>query len=687
MNAFAKTCLGALVLAVMLETGSSLANGAQALVEATKISGRLRLHQSLKARPANTTVQEHRKRMQALGFSPDRLDREKVAFYVANPLSQGEIKAYAAQGILIDTNNWVPPIPGRHPYGYYLAEVPLTRLGELATDARVTRLDTTEIRLEILDDAARTATQVEAVHAGAEFISSRTGAGIKVAIADNPLDRFHPDFTNNPPIETYDMSSGTGTNNWSTNVAGLGQHGTHVSGIVVGSGTNSGGLYRGVAPGAQWAFYKIADTNGYLHGDYMIRAVNRAAAAGFRVFNMSAGSLQGSFLDGSEAMDQAVDAAVASNCTVFISAGNHSLAGYHTSFDVAPGNTSPEFFVDVNNTTNSGALSTSFTLTWRDNGTNDGNIELVCNSLRLGMSFLPSFPDISPRGTERRTDLMEDTYPLNGGRRYFFRITNSATTGPTPKVHLYVAPGVAGLTTTLQYPDPNYTIFTPAVADGAIAVGAYTHRNKWSDCSSILRSSLATNGMMADFSSRGPRIDGLQKPDVAAPGYTYISTRSLLQDEPTSTKVPDNAGGCSYLVASGTSMASPHAAGLAALLLEAQPSLTPADLRTLLTTTASRPATRDTTWGYGLLNASNGVFFAEANLPGVWVNFSYAGVEEGNFARPFNSITDAAANAPSAAPAIIPRIRIGAGNHAETLRITNGVRLEAYGGPVRFGTP
>ena len=87
------------------------------------------------------------------------------------------------------------------------------------------------------------------------------------------------------------------------------------------------------------------------------------------------------------------------------------------------------------------------------------------------------------------------------------------------------------------------------------------------------------------------------------------------------------------------------------------------------------------------MNASNAVHFAEDNLPGVWVKYAHAGVEEGNFARPFNSVIEAVANAPTAAPVIIPRIRITAGNRTESIRITTGVRIESFGGTARFGTP
>lgn len=76
-------------------------------------------------------------------------------------------------------------------------------------------------------------------------------------------------------------------------------------------------------------------------------------------------------------------------------------------------------------------------------------------------------------------------------------------------------------------------------------------------------------GSIADFSSRGPGLfngQETQKPDLAAPGVDIISS------------VP----GGRYEAMSGTSMAAPHIAGLAAILFQMEPGLTPAKMRELL---------------------------------------------------------------------------------------------------------
>ncbi|MEK6903201.1 MAG: S8 family serine peptidase [Nanoarchaeota archaeon] len=72
-----------------------------------------------------------------------------------------------------------------------------------------------------------------------------------------------------------------------------------------------------------------------------------------------------------------------------------------------------------------------------------------------------------------------------------------------------------------------------------------------------------TPGQRAGFSSQGPTLDGRYKPDVLAPGTNIVSTKSSLGRSCYS--LPSNPQYCTF---SGTSMATPHLAGLAALIRE-----------------------------------------------------------------------------------------------------------------------
>lgn len=115
------------------------------------------------------------------------------------------------------------------------------------------------------------------------------------------------------------------------------------------------------------------------------------------------------------------------------------------------------------------------------------------------------------------------------------------------------------------------TLVAPADSFGALAVGASTQL-----------------GNVAGFSSRGPTADGRIKPDISAPGVEIISVEVGTQSN--------------YAYWGGTSAAAPLAAGVAALILEARPELTAAELADLLRNTASQSAMPDNDLGWGIVN-------------------------------------------------------------------------------------
>ena len=96
--------------------------------------------------------------------------------------------------------------------------------------------------------------KVNNVHNG-NGVTSRVGSRIKLATTCAGIDLTHADFPT--PVETSDMPDGTSTVEWDTVVSNtVKDHGTHVSGTAVGSGSLPGGEYTGSAPGASFYFQK-----------------------------------------------------------------------------------------------------------------------------------------------------------------------------------------------------------------------------------------------------------------------------------------------------------------------------------------------------------------------------------------------------------------------------------------------
>ncbi|SDT02830.1 S8 family peptidase [Actinoplanes derwentensis] len=106
------------------------------------------------------------------------------------------------------------------------------------------------------------------------------------------------------------------------------------------------------------------------------------------------------------------------------------------------------------------------------------------------------------------------------------------------------------------------TVGSPGAADAALTVGA-----------------VDANDQLAEFSSRGPRlVDGALKPEITAPGVDILAARSQYSTE----------GEGFYRTMSGTSMATPHVAGAAALLAAQHPGWTGPQLKDALVSTAKQ---------------------------------------------------------------------------------------------------
>jgi subtilisin family serine protease len=144
-----------------------------------------------------------------------------------------------------------------------------------------------------------------------------TGKGIKVAIVDTGIDENHPDLKGRIVAEQDFSGDGTPHDQMG--------HGTHVAGIVGGTGALSDGQYGGVAPGVEFINAKALGRNGSGTIAGIMRAMEWAANQGARIENLSLG---GGASDGTDPLSQEVNAITARKGVLFvIAAGNSGPRG------------------------------------------------------------------------------------------------------------------------------------------------------------------------------------------------------------------------------------------------------------------------------------------------------------------------------------------------------------------------
>ncbi|WP_340377398.1 S8 family peptidase [Streptomyces sp. SS7] len=122
---------------------------------------------------------------------------------------------------------------------------------------------------------------VAQIGAPAAWAAGYDGKGVKVAVLDTGIDTTHPDLA--AAVKASKDFTGTGSTD---DMAG---HGTHVAATLAGSGTRSGGRYKGVAPGAGILDAKVLDDSGEGSDSSVIAGLEWAAGQGAKVANLSLG--------------------------------------------------------------------------------------------------------------------------------------------------------------------------------------------------------------------------------------------------------------------------------------------------------------------------------------------------------------------------------------------------------------
>ncbi|GIH09987.1 hypothetical protein Rhe02_80540 [Rhizocola hellebori] len=353
-------------------------------------------------------------------------------------------------------------------------------------------------------------------------------------------------------------------------------HGTHTASTAAGNhGVNavingvSVGTASGMAPAARVGIYKVCWAGGCGTFD-SVNAIEDAVADGVDVINYS---ISGSLTSVLDPVEVAFFNAAAAGVFVAASAGN-SGPGASTVAHNSPWLTTVAASTHDRNFTKSVTLGNGATYAGVGTGPAVPSAPLIDSAvaglagsdpLQAELCFLGALDPakvtgkivLCRRGTNARTDKSKAVRDAGGLGLVLYNQPDNSLNADfhfVPTVHLQSAAGLA-----------IKAYAATAGATASLSVGAATPGR-------------APN--MAAFSSAGPALSGggdLLKPDITAPGVDVIAAVS-----------PAGDNGNFYDAISGTSMSSPHIAGLAALVASKHPDWSPMWIKSALMTSASQ---------------------------------------------------------------------------------------------------
>jgi len=518
-------------------------------------------------------------------------------------------------------------------------------------------------------DKARTTSNVDKVQSGLNLPTPFTGKDVVVGVIDNGFEYGHINFwdangTNLRVKHVWDQNlTGTAPTGYSYGVEYTTQaailaakydtrsetHATHVTGIAAGGDKNNGNTYYGIATDADIALVSynnndqstdnvsISDGIKYIY-DYAT-SVNKPC-----VINMSLGTHIGPH-DGTSAFDQVCDGLQGKGRLLVGAAGNEGGDNLHISQTFTSSvPTLKSFFTFYDSSTLYGETdiwgdaNTTFTIQVVVYKKSTGVNVYATTALDAATTNQKTYTLKSTNGAVGTISVYTERNALNNKPNAYVNVDmTSITTGNYIGI---IITGTAG-TTVHAWADDWYSYFASNNVTGwssgnstnsmgeiggtgkrIISVGAYVTKTAVTSTTnqSINTSSRETINKITSFSSKGPTIDGRTKPDITAPGSIIVSSFSSAVLDSADYKdtfvKKSTVNGTDYYYGEmeGTSMATPYVTGVLATWLGVKPDLTPEDVRSILqstsisdTYTGTIPTTGSSTWGYGKIDAWNGI--------------------------------------------------------------------------------
>ncbi|CQR57619.1 S8 family serine peptidase [Paenibacillus riograndensis] len=463
------------------------------------------------------------------------------------------------------------------------------------------------------------------IHADWAEAKGFNGAGLKVGVIDTGVDYKHPDiaaaykggydsfYQDNDPYEEEPLTPAEDP--YGVGYGGT-SHGTHVSGTIIGQfAANGNTAQKGVAPGADLYVYKVLGRNldkpstSSGSSAQVIDGIEHAVKDGMDVINLSLGSDSEKDVNSPDSI--AINNAVLSGVTAVIANGNNGEAGYFSlgspaasQLAISVGSvTSPidaysgKFKAEIANSVTSVTYDTYFPfhiMAYELEKSDFASADIIgTDPVRVVYANLGADEDY-PEGDLSKTIVLIS----RGDLTFQDKIANAKAHGVKALVifngnarkvdnkseaildESYTdRSGFIGINLGNGYQNvPTFDIKGSEGRKLARAIIANGDRPTYFTFGSEYQHEMTTGDTMSTFSSWGPNVDGNLsiKPDIVAPGDGVLST------------YPAYGGDYSkaYQRSSGTSMATPHVAGLSLLIKQAHPEYTPFDIRAVLANTA-----------------------------------------------------------------------------------------------------
>jgi subtilisin family serine protease len=371
------------------------------------------------------------------------------------------------------------------------------------------------------------------------------------------------------------------------------QHGTHVAGTAAGVGVTANGqpyqgaytpaaiaaadlrIAPGVAPEAKLMAYRVFGCEGstYVTAD----AIEMAVRDGADIINMSLGS---DFGNPGSLDAVAADNAVLAGVTVVASSGNSGPSAYETGSPGASQRTISVAAMDAQPSFPGAKVDMPSGADIKAINANDGPLP-VTGKLHYFVDNPATAGDPDTGEGYEQSGCMADSYAYNDFKageiavvqRGFCARIDKAKTGDKRNAKAVIQ--VNNATGLPPYENAIAGVTIPFIGVSSDADARFKAADGKS--ATIKKAGVVVNGVfrqIADFSSAGPgRIRNLVKPEVTAPGVsTFSADGSTVQQGKT---------------LSGTSMASPAVAGVAALVKQANPSWNPRNIKGAIVATAA----------------------------------------------------------------------------------------------------